>query len=678
MILLPQRLVRAAVLASILSATAIVSLGAQAAQAPAVGRDASAASVASYELTQQMPVDPEVSLGTLPNGMKYYVRPNPRPARRIELRLAVKAGSVLEDADQQGLAHFVEHMLFEGTRNFPGQGINDFLASLGLGIGADANALTSYDDTQYILRVPSDSPTALDRALLLLKDWANAASFDPSAIEKQRGIVLSEWRQHLGAGERTRDKIRKVQLENSQYANRSPIGDPDILQKAQREQLVRFYRDWYRPDQMAVIVVGDVNRDAVVGMIKTQFSSLTNPVPVRPRSNFDVPERPATRYTIIADKETTTTSVSVSNLRPARPQDTVGGYRQIMMDGLFGDMLDARLDELTQRENPPFLRAGAQRSLFPAPRTKDEVQMIALTSNSGVPGGLDALATEMQRVTKFGFTATELARAKQARLLSYERSVTESPDRESESRADEYTRNFLQREALPTIWQELAFHRRFLPAITLQEINALSAQWFPEQNRLVIVSAPEAAGVALPSEMQLAAVMKTIPGKRIDPYVDVDAGQSLMHAPPKPGTILKTSPRPGGVTEWTLSNGATVVLRPTMVKEDQILFRATAAGGTSLAGDADFLSARAADDVITAGGVGRFNDATLDRMLAGKAVAVAPYFGEITHGMTGGSTPQDLETMFQLLYMRFTQPRSDPAAFAAIVSQRKGLLANQM
>jgi zinc protease len=682
------RLVRASVLAGVLAATALVSLGAHlsadarsaqaAAQAPAAGRDASAATVANYALTQLMPVDPEVSLGTLPNGMRYYVRPNPKPARRVELRLVVKAGSVLEDPDQLGLAHFVEHMLFEGTRNFPGQGISDFLASLGLGIGADANAQTSYDDTQYMLRVPTDSPAVLDRALLVLKDWANAATFDQSGIDRQRGIVLSEWRQHLGAGERTRDKIRRVQLDGSQYSNRPPIGDPDILQKAQREQLVRFYRDWYRPDLMAVIVVGDINRDAVVGMIKTHFSSLTNPVPARPRPNFDVPERPATRYTIIADRETTATSVSISNLRPARPQDTVGGYRQIMMDGLFGDMLDARLDELTQREKPPFLRAGAQRALFPAPRTKDEVQVIALTSNTGVPGGLDALATEIQRVTKFGFTATELARAKQARLLSYERSVTESPDRESESRADEYTRNFLQNEALPTIWQELAFHRRFLPTIALQEMNALSAQWFPEQNRLVIVSAPEAAGVALPNEMQLAAVMKTVTGKRIDPYVDVDAGQSLMDTKPKPGTIVKTTPRAGGVTEWTLSNGATVVLKPTTVKEDQILFRATAPGGTSLASDADFISARAADDMIAAGGVGRFNDAMLDRLLAGKAVAVVPYFGEIVEGMTGGSTPQDLETMFQLLYLRFTQPRSDPAAFAAIVSQRKGLLANQM
>jgi zinc protease len=547
-----------------------------------------------------------------------------------------------------------------------------------MGIGPDANAATSYDDTQYKLRVPTDNPGVLDRALLVLEDWAQGATFDPAAIERERAIVLSEWRMHLGAGARTGDKIRQAQLEGSRYADRSPIGKPEVIERATREQLLRFYRDWYRPDLMAVIVVGDVEREAVVGMIKSQFSSLTNPTPARPRPNFDVPEKPATRYAIIADRETTATSVSISNLRPARPQDTVGGYRQIMMDQLFGDILDARLDELTRRESPPFLRAGAQRVLFPAPRTKDEAQMIALTSNTGVQRGLDALVTEMQRVARYGVTATELARAKQARLMSYERSVTESPDRESESRADEYTRNFLQNEALPTIWQELAFHRRFLPTITLQEVNALGPQWFPEQNRLVIVSAPEAAGVTLPTEAQLAATVKTATSRRVDPYVDVDTGQSLMEAPPKPGTIVKTTPRPGGITEWTLSNGATVVLKPTMLKEDQILFRASAPGGTSLASDADFIAARAADDVIPAGGVGRFNDATLDRMLSGKAVAVVPYFGEINEGLTGGSTPQDLETMFQLLYLRFTAPRADPAAFAALVQQRKGLLANQM
>ncbi|HWK12474.1 MAG TPA: pitrilysin family protein, partial [Vicinamibacterales bacterium] len=555
------------------------------------GRDTSAASVQSYALSQQMPVDPEVALGTLPNGLRYYVRANAKPARRAELRLVVKAGSVLEDEDQRGLAHFVEHMQFEGTQHFPGQGIVQFLGSLGLGLGADANAATSYDDTQYTLRVPTDAPGALDRAMLVLEDWAHAASFDEGGIERERGIVLSEWREQLGAGERTMDKIHKVQLEGSRYADRPPIGSPDVIQHARREQLLRFYHDWYRPDLMAVIAVGDFDRGAVEAMIKQHFSSLTDPAPERPRPEFDVPERPGTRFAILTDKETTNTAVELSDLRPARNQGTVGGYRDIMLDQLFGAMLGARLDELTQSANPPFLRAAADRGLFPMPRTKDEAIMQALVSPDGISQGLAALVTELQRVARFGFTPTELARAKQAMMVGYERVVTESPDRESASRADEYTRNFLEGEALPTIWQELAFHRRFMPAVTLAEINALTADWFPERNRLVVVSAPETTAVVLPTDTQLAAVVKEASTKKLEPYVDTAAGETLMSTLPQRGSIVKTVERAGGVIEWTLSNGATVVLKPTKLKEDQILFRATAPGGASLASDADFIPA---------------------------------------------------------------------------------------
>jgi zinc protease len=666
---------RAALLATILAAAAPVVSG----QAPAAGHETSAASVAAYDLSQQMPVDPEVATGRLANGLRYYVRANKKPARRAELRLVVKAGSVLEDADQQGLAHFVEHMEFEGTRHFPRQSIVDFLSSLGLSIGPDANAATSYDDTQYTLRVPTDMPGVLDRALLVLEDWANGASFDQSGIDHERGIVLSEWRMHLGAGERTRDKIRRVQLEGSRYADRPPIGNPDIIEHAQREQLTRFYHDWYRPDLMAVIVVGDVDRDGVVNMIKDHFAPLASSSPERSRTSFDVPEHPGTRYTIVTDKETTATAIQISDLRPARNQGSVGGYRDLMLDQMFGSMLGARLDELSQSEKPPFLRAAADRGLFPAPRTRDEAILQALVSNDGVTRGLDALVTELQRVARFGFTATELARAKDAMMAVSERVVTESPDRESESRADEYTRNFLEAEALPTIWQELAFHRRFVPTITLAEVNALAGDWFPEVNRLVVVSAPEAAGVVLPDQTQLETVVKTAATKQLDAYVDAATGQSLMEAPPPRGTIVKTTARPeAGITEWTLSNGATVVLKPTTLKEDQILFRAEAPGGTSLASDADFIPARVADDVIAASGVGRFNAVTLDKILAGKAVAVTPFIDELNEGMGGGSTPQDLETMFQLLYLRFTQPRAEPTAFAAMASQARALLANRL
>src|SRR6478672_6813743 len=292
------RLSRAGVLAVLLAAGSVTF-----AQAPAPGRETSAASVASYGLSQQMPIDPEVVVGTLPNGLRYYVRANGKPGRQAELRLVVKAGSVLEDEDQRGLAHFVEHMEFEGTQHFPRQSIADFLSSLGLSIGPDANAATSFDDTQYTLRVPTDVPGVVDRALLVLEDWAHAATFDQSGIDRERGIVLSEWRMHLGASERTQDKIRRVQLEGSRYADRPPIGNPDIIERAGREQLVRFYHDWYRPDLMAVIVVGDIDRDVVAAMIKEHFSSLSSPSPERPRPAFDVPDHPGTRYAVVTDKE---------------------------------------------------------------------------------------------------------------------------------------------------------------------------------------------------------------------------------------------------------------------------------------------------------------------------------------------------------------------------------------
>jgi zinc protease len=644
--------------------------------ATATGRETTAASVANYALTADMPVDPEVLVGGLSNGLRYYIRANPKPARQAELRLVVKAGSVLEDDDQRGLAHFVEHMQFQGTKHFPGQNLSSFLSSLGLGIGEDANAETSFDDTQYTLRVPTDRRGALDAALTVLEDWAGGALFEADAIERQRAIVLAEWRRSLGASERTAEKIRRAQLEGSRYADRPPIGNTSVIEKAQREQLIRFYRDWYRPDLMAVIVVGDVDKNAVAGMIRQHFSALANPEPERPRPIFDVPERPGTRYAILSDQESTNTIVSLSNLRPARNQGTVGGYREIMKDQLFARMLGDRLGELAQADKPPFLQADAGRGLFPAPRTRDEAAMRALVPSDGVTRGLEALVTELKRVAAFGFTATELDRAKQADLAGYERTVDESPDRESSSRADEYTRNFLQREALPTIWQELAFHRRFVPEVTLSEMNALAADWFPQDNRMVLVSAPEVSGRALPSEAQLAAAVQSAEGGNLTAYVDSAAGQTLMDRPPAKGSIVSSAVK-GNVTEWKLSNGATVVLLPTTLKADQILFTATAPGGTSLASDADFYAARTADDVIPAGGVGKLSDVVLDKLLAAKALAVRPFITEIREGMRGGSAPRDLETMFQLLYLRFTAPRADQTAFAAMKGQALSALANQ-
>jgi zinc protease len=640
------------------------------------GRETTAASVAGYALSADMPVDPEVLVASLPNGLRYYIRPNPRPAHQAELRLVVRAGSALEDDDQRGLAHFVEHMQFQGSRHFPGQTIDAFLASIGLNIGSDANAVTSFDDTQYSLRVPTDRADVLDKAFTVLEDWAGGALFDDAAIERQRAIVLAEWRRNLGADERTADKLRHVQLEGSRYVDRSPIGDPGVIQAAKREQLARFYKDWYRPDLMAVIVVGDVDQNAVASTIRQHFSAIDNPAPERPRPIFDVPEHAGTRYAVLTDKESTNTAVSLSNLRPARNQGSVGGYRDILKDQLFAQMLGDRLDEIAQGERPPFLRAAAGRGLFPAPKTRDDASLQALVPNDGITRGLEALVSELKRVTTFGFSATELDRAKQANMAASERAAEESPDRESSSRADEYTRNFLQREALPTIWQELAFHRRFMPEITLNEMNTLAADWFPPANRLVVALTPEVTGRVPPTESQLAAAVEAASAGPVTAYVDAGAGKALMERPPAKGRIVKTALK-GNVTEWTLSNGATVALLPTTLKADQILFRATAPGGTSLASDADFFAARAADDVVPAGGVGAFPEVVLDKLLNGKSLAVQPFIDEIRQGMRGGSSPRDLEAMFQLLYLRFTAPRADPTVFAAMKGRVLALLADQ-
>ena len=352
-----------------------------------------------------------------------------------------------------------------------------------------------------------------------------------------------------------------------------------------------------------------------------------------------------------------------------------------MLDQLFAGMLGARLDELSQSANPPFLRAAADRGLFPTPRTRDEAVLQALVSNDGVTRGLDALVTELQRVARFGFTATELARAKQAMMLGYERVVTESPDRESASRADEYTRNFLQGEALPTIWQELAFHRRFVPGITLGEVNALTEDWFPDRNRLVVVVGA-GSGRRRAAGSRRSSRRSSRPPRRSgsSPTWTPAAGQTLMDAPPARGTIVKTTVRPeAGITEWTLSNGATVVLKPTTLKEDQILFRA-AAPGRDIAGERRRFHSRSRRGRRRPGGRRRAvqrRDARQDpRRQGGRASRRSST--RSTRGWGAGARRRISKRCSSCMYLRFTQPRADPTAFAAMASQARGLLANQM
>jgi len=629
----------------------------------------------SASLDQPVPVDPRIKIGYMANGLRYYIRTNGRPFKRAELRLVVNVGSVVEDSDQLGLAHFVEHMAFNGSQHFAQQDLVKFMESIGMRLGPGVNANTGFDETVYMLHVPTDNPEAMSKAFLFLGDVANSLSFDPEAIGKERGVIVEEWRQGRGADTRMQDQESPILLKGSRYGERMPIGTKESIEGFKPEALKRFYTDWYRPDLMAVIAVGDFNPSEVEKLIKGTFAAIPAPARPRPRPAYEVPDHPETLFAITTDPEATMTTVGVYNMLPLRDQTTVGAYRQMQVERLYTSMLNARLSELTLKADPPFLKAATERGLFV--RTKEAATLMALVEEQGIERGLDALVTESARTARFGFTAAELEREKRDTLRLYEGAFAERGKEESADLAAEFIRNFTQQEPLPGITYEYGLVRRFVPETTLDDVNRVARDW-AGGSRVAFVNAPQKPGLAVPDRTKLAAVIKSASQRDIRPYVDVAGNQSLLDRLPQPGTVVKTTTRASyGLTEWELSNGVKVVLKPTEFKQDEVVFRATSPGGTSLAGDADYVAAMTASQVIGAGGLGTFDVIQLRNALSGKAGAVSAFIGDSEEGLAGGASPKDLETMFQLIYLRFTQPRADANVFQALTAQMKAMLASQ-
>jgi|SoiMethySBSTD1v2_1073268.scaffolds.fasta_scaffold06873_16 zinc protease len=656
---------------------AVVALICAIPSSPAIGWQLAASSgAATVPLESVVPVDPRVTVGTLPNGLRYYIRTNQAPRNRAELRLVVNAGSVLEDESQRGLAHMVEHMAFNGSKNFPGQRIVAFMQAIGMRFGAHVNAHTGFDETVFQLQVPTEDPAVMDRSFLVMEDWAQNVTFDPSEIDKERGVVLEEWRLGLGPEARMRDAQMPILLKGSRYAERMPIGTPDILRTFRPEALRKFYTDWYRPDLMAVIAVGDFDKTAVEGLIRAHFGKIPARLDPRPKPVFDVPGHPGTLYTVATDPEATNTIVNVTRTMPARDQTTIGAYRQSLVERLFSGMLSDRFDELAHSANPPFLAAQTDRSLFIGP--SEATSLVALVTDNGIEPALTAMFAETERVRRFGFTASELERQKANMRLFLERASIEEATWESGRLADEYGRNFLQKEPIPGIGYEYALHQRFVPEITLAEVNALASGWMPDGDRVVSITAPRKPGVTMPTETRLAAAVDAGSKVALKAYVDTASNKPLLEPLPSAGKVVKTTPKPElGITEWELSNGVRVVLRPTMYKQDEILFRAVSPGGTSLASDADFVTAETAATVISRGGLGQLTETALERALAGKNAFVEPQISDTDEGLRGGATRRDLETMFQLIYLTFTQPRADADAFKTLTGQWAATLANR-
>jgi zinc protease len=631
---------------------------------------------ATAPLTATIPIDPAVTTGQFANGLRYYIRRNGKPENRAELRLVVNAGSVLEADDQQGLAHFVEHMAFNGTQNFPKLEIVKFMESIGMRFGPSINAFTSFDETVYMLAVPTENREVLDRALLVLEDWAQRVSFDPAEIDKERGVIMEEWRLRRGASARIQDQQLPVLLAGSRYATRLPIGKPEIIQNFRHDRLIQFYRDWYRPELMSVIAVGDFDPVVVEGLIRSHFASLPASRGGPPRTPHAVPERKTPAYVIATDREQPTTTVTVVNLMPTRDESTIGSYRRTIVEGVFSSMLSARFLEMGQKPDAPFLGAAAGRGSFV--RTAEGSQLAAAVKEDGIDRGLEALFVEAERVTKFGFTATELDRVKRNMARSIERAAAEKDNQQSADLAAEYSRNYLEREPIPGIVYEDALYKRFLPGITLEELNALARTWSPESSRVVMISAPEKPGLAPPTEARLRTVIAGATGKATTPYDDGATSAPLLATVPNPGTIAGTTTKPAvGITEWTLSNGVRVVLKPTTFKQDEIVFRGFRYGGSSLASDADFVPASTAAQVASVGGVGALSLADLRKVMTGVIASASPSIGSYEESISGGGSPKDLEAMMQLIYLRFTQPRADPEVFGVMRDQTKAQLVNQ-
>jgi zinc protease len=626
--------------------------------------------------SERVPVDPAITIGRLQNGVRYYVRRNTTPANRVELRLVVNAGSVLEDDDQLGLAHVVEHMAFNGSKHFAGQEITGFMESIGMQFGPSLNAFTTFDDTTFVLQVPTDRPDTLEKAFLIMEDWAHNLTFDPHEVDKERGVVVEEWRQGRDASTRLQDKLFPIILEGSRYAVRNPIGTKTSIETFAQDRLKQFYRDWYRTDLMAVVAVGDFDPPAIEKLIRKHFEPIPAPVSPRARTFYPVPDHPGTAYAVATDPEMPAASVTIFRKLPIREQQTVLSYRDRIIDHLFSAMFNARLAELGQQADPPFLGAGVDRGIFV--RTKEAAVLSAMAQPDKIERALETLLTESFRVLQHGFTASELEREKRSLLRAYEQAMVEKNKDESAPLAAEYIRNFLTDESLPGISWEHDMHVRFLPGITLAEVNALGKEWFGDDNRVIAVSAPEKAGLAVPTREDLARVVKAVAARRVAAYVDSAPSAALLPNPPEPGSIESEKTIPDvGVTEWRLSNGARVVLRPTTFKQDEVVIRAFSAGGASLADDADYIAAATAGQVASAGGVGDFDQVTLDKVLAGKVATVMPFVDDEFEGLAGGGSARDLETILQLVRLYFTRPRSDATAFGVMKNQLSALVANR-
>ena len=632
-------------------------------------------SFAQIDLGKPLPVDAKVKLGKLPNGITYYIRQNPKPENKVELRLAINAGSILEDKDQLGLAHFMEHMNFNGSKNFPKNELVDYLQKVGVKFGADLNAYTSFDETVYMLPIPSGDPEIVEKGFTVLEDWAFNNLLDKTEIDKERGVVLEESRLSKGAQERLMRQYFPSLFNGSKYAERLPIGKDSILKNFKYATLERFYRQWYRPDLMAVIVVGDLDPAVAEKKIIAHFGKYKNPAnaPVRPAIT-PIKARTASETMVLTDEELPNTMVQMINsMKPSVKIKTWGDYRQSILEDLVATLINQRLEELTQKENPPFLYGFTGK--IPFIRGYDAFVSYAVIGGGTTKQAIDALYGETERAKQFGFLKTELDRAKSDLMNQAEEAFAEKDKVESNRIVGNYVNHFLTGEPIVGTENHYQFIKQILPGIKVEEVNAVAKKLAASSHPFVMLQGPASKKAELPSDKELLTQVMAASKQEVKPYEEKAVASDLVTNDLVAGKVTAESKNEKlGTVSLTLSNGVTITVKPTTLKNDEIKMDAMRHGGWHRFPLEDKPNAESAAQIVQMMGVGDMSPTDLKKFLSGKTISVTPYLNNHEEGIEGSSSIKDFETFLQLVNLYITKPRKDETLVNAFIKNIKGYL----
>lgn len=628
-----------------------------------------------------VPMDTAVRYGHLPNGLTYYIRHNALPAHRGEFYIVQNVGAILENDQQAGLAHFLEHMAFNGTKHFPGKGIINYMESIGAQFGTNLNAYTSLDETVYMMRdIPLIRPTVVDSAILVLHDWSNCISLQDDEIDKERGVIREEWRTGNTANRRMWTESNKQKYPNSQYAKRDVIGDTAVINNFPHDTLRAYYHKWYRPDQQCIIAVGDFNADSTLEILKKTFVDIPTPVNPAKRINYGIPNNEKPIVSIVTDPEARNSMIGLEIKRPIDSETfrlSEQGYMQSLIENFITDMLDERLSKMTRLKNCPFVDEYVYNTTISRQNNAFAIGVVAKETLE--KDALRSLLTEVERLKRFGFTQSELNRAKANMLSRFEKSYNERSKQKNEPLVKEYTRSFLDKEPIPGIAWEYQYAQKALDSrIDLQVINKQIPNLLTDKNIIFDLNGPAKKEVNLPSKDETLNTYASVFTSSITPYSDKVIDKPLVKRMPKAGTIIKEDKitQLDNATEWTLSNGIKVIIKPTNFKNDEIILHAFSDGGYSLVNNEELPSAVMSDDIIANNGLASFNREDLNNLLAGKEVNVAPYINRYGEGVKGNSTIKDFATLMQLTYLTFTSPRKDNEAYNSYMTSIRTALVN--